>query len=240
MTSMQVSIVIPCYNNQHQLFDTVSRVVSACTAVESDFEIILIDDNSQDETWSTIQQLASQFRTVSGFKLIENVGAYNAILTGFNQAKGTSVLVMAADGDDPPELIPNLLNEMSEKVDAVLANREQSEKDIFTRISGSIFRVCLKLAGAKNLTPGGSDFMLFKKELVDECHREGWKSGNTLIQIIQHASSIRTIPYTKGKSRPSTWTFAKKLRLFIQTMHQFVPIPTIDSKAKQGNIAASC
>jgi glycosyltransferase involved in cell wall biosynthesis len=222
------------------LFDTVSKVISACATVEPEFEVLLIDDNSRDETWSIIQQLASQFSAVSGFKLKENVGAYHAILTGFYQAKGANILVMAADGDDPPGLIPKLLNEMSEEFDAVLANREQSEKDIFTRISGSIFRVCLKLAGAKNLTPGGSDFMLFKKNLVDQCHREGWKSGNTLIQIIQHASSIRTIPYTKGRSRPSTWTFSKKLRLFMQTMNQFVPIPTIDSKAKQGNIAASC
>ena len=240
MTSMQVSIVIPCYNNQYQLFDTVSRVVSACATVESEFEVLLIDDNSRDETWSIIQQLASHFSAVSGFKLKENVGAYNAILTGFNQAKGANILVMAADGDDPPRLIPKLLNEMSEEVDAVLANREQSEKDVLTRISGGIFRIALKLAGAKNLTPGGSDFLLFKKNLVNECHREGWKSGNTLIQIIQHASSIRTIPYTKGRSRPSTWTFSKKLRLFVQTLNQFVPIPTIDSKAKQGNIAASC
>ena len=69
MTSMQVSIVIPCYNNQYQLFDTVSRVVSACATVEPEIEVLLIDDNSRDETWSIIQQLASQFSAVSGFKL---------------------------------------------------------------------------------------------------------------------------------------------------------------------------
>ncbi|MFM1876529.1 MAG: hypothetical protein RL266_2266 [Bacteroidota bacterium] len=238
---MKLSIIIPCFQNETQLPDTVSRIVSSTgklAGVES--QIILIDDQSKDGTWKTIKRLAEKHPNVSGYQLERNIGAYNAILIGMEQVSGSHILVMAADGDDPPELIPEMTRLMTGNVDAVLADRVQSEKRFATKLASNLFWAVLKSVGAKNLTSGGSDFMLVRRELVEKCTRQGWKSGNTLIQLIQHARETRTVGYTKGRSKPTTWTFIKKAKLFLQTVNQFVRIPFVKSQAERSSVSNTC
>lgn len=238
---MKLSIIIPCFQNEKQLPNTVSRIVDSTTKLaEVETQIILIDDHSKDGTWQTIERLSQQYPSVNGFRLERNIGAYNAILIGMEKASGSHLLVMAADGDDPPELIPEMVQLMADDVDAVLGDRIQSEKDFLTKLASSFFRTVLKVVGAKNLASGGSDFVLVKRELAEQCAQNGWKSGNTLIQLVQHARDVRTVGYTKGRSKPTTWTFSKKVRLFLQTVNQFVRIPFIKPKAEQSLVSKSC
>lgn len=238
---MLVSIVIPCFQNQDQLNTTVERILNSTKEISNyDFELILIDDGSIDETWNIIQKITAQSEIVSGIRLKQNVGAYNAILTGFEKANGEAILIMAADGDDPPELIPELTNRYATKVDAVLAVRESSEKGLTSILASKFFHFTLKLTGAKNIFPGGSDYMLVSKEVIERCQAAGWKSGNTLIQLIQQAHRIQHIGYTKGRTRPSTWSFSKKLKLFLETVNQFVPLPGINSKPRQTEVSETC
>lgn len=238
---MLVSIVIPCFHNQDQLDDTVGRILDSIEEItHHHFELVLVDDCSTDDTWKTIMELSAHHNQVSGIRLKQNIGAYNAVLHGFEKCTGDSVLIMAADGDDPPELIPNLVQLYSEKTEAVLAVRESSEKGFFSILASRIFIATLKLLDANNIFPGGSDFMLVSKHLIDTCSTDGWKSGNTLIQLVQKASNVQTIGYTKGRSKPSTWSFNKKLKLFIQTINQFISILGVTDSASQSEIAETC
>lgn len=153
---------------------------------------------------------------------------------------GETTIIMAADGDDPPELIPDLLKRYSKETDAVLAVREQSEKGAFSILMSSVFFSVLKLIGAKNVFKGGSDFMLVSKEMINQCQSDGWKSGNTLIQLVQHAYQVQTIGYTKRHSKPSTWSFKKKATLFLQTVNQFVCMPGFSSKPTETVVVETC
>lgn len=235
---MLVSIVIPCYQNQDQLNSTIEQIISLAEHIDGyTFELLLIDDASTDNTWQSIMHCAQQFEEVRGIRLGENIGAYNAILYGFEMAIGELILVMAADGDDPPELLKQLMSTYNDSCDAVLAVRESSEKGITSILLSRTFYLVLKMLGARNVHPSGSDFMLFKRKLYEKSNEQGWKSGNTLIQIIQHAEQIRTIGYRKGNSRKSTWTFTKKLSLLLETANQFLPIPGIFSSAKATSVS---
>ena len=238
---MRVSIVIPCYQNQDQLNDTVGRILTSVEEItDRHFELILVDDCSTDNTWNKINKLSAQYNEVSGIRLKQNIGAYNAILQGFEKSTADSILIMAADGDDPPALIPELIQLYSEKTEAVLAIRASSEKGLFSILTSRIFIATLKLCRANNVFLGGSDFMLVSKRLIDKCASEGWKSGNTLVQLIQKAKEVKTIAYTKGRSKPSTWSFGKKLKLFLQTVNQFIPLPGVKGPAKQSETAETC
>jgi glycosyltransferase involved in cell wall biosynthesis len=238
---MLVSIVIPCYQNERQLNDTVERILAASSSMnEHDFELILIDDGSTDGTWQLIKAISKNHPAVSGIRLKENIGAYNALLFGFEAATGEAAIIMAADGDDPPELIPDILKRYSKDTDAVLAVREQSEKGAFSIFLSSVFHSVLKLVGAKNIFKGGSDFMLVYTEMISKCQSDGWKSGNTLIQLVQHANQVQTIGYTKGRSKPSTWSFNKKATLFLQTVNQFVYMPGISAIPDRTDIRETC
>jgi glycosyltransferase involved in cell wall biosynthesis len=238
---MLVSIVIPCYQNEGQLNNTVERILAASSIMnEHDFELILIDDGSTDGTWQLTKTISKNHPAISGIRLKENIGAYNALIPGFEAASGEATIIMAADGDDPPELIPVLLKCYSKETDAVLAVREQSEKGAFSILMSNVFYSVLKLVGAKNIFKGGSDFMLVSKEVVSKCQSDGWKSGNTLIQLVQHADQVQTIGYTKGRSKPSTWSFNKKTALFLQTVNQFISLHGINSNPKRTEIQETC
>ncbi len=223
---MLVSIIIPCYQNESQLPQTVEEIFTSTDQLAEGFELILIDDGSIDGTWKTIQKLSQKFDAIGAIKLKKNIGAYNALLAGFEYAKGEAFLVIAADGDDPPKLIPDMIKAFR-GVDAVLANRASSEKTASNRTVSSLFYRTLRMAGAKNIPEGGSDFLIMKRAIYERCKADGFRSGNTLIQLVQFAESIKTIPYRKGKSKPTSWSFAAKLRLLFQTLNQFIWLPFV-------------
>lgn len=233
---MLVSIIIPCYQNEAQLSGTIDRIQLAVKGLDEEFEIILIDDGSTDGTWKIIQSLFDQYHNMIGIKLKANIGAYNAILAGFDSSKGDALLVMAADGDDPPELIPQLVKDLNGR-DAVLANRSSSKKSFGSVLNSKLFYGILRILGGKNIPVGGSDFLIVKRATYQRCLQVGFKSGNTLIQLAQHANEIATIPYTKGRSKPTTWSFIRKASLFIQTVNQFITIPFVQSYATEYEIA---
>ncbi|MCB9191570.1 MAG: glycosyltransferase [Flavobacteriales bacterium] len=238
---MLVSIVIPCYQNEGQLNTTFERIFTTVSRIaEHQFELILMDDGSTDGTWELIRTISKNHLNVSGIRLRKNVGAYNALKAGFEAMKGDATIIMAADGDDAPELIPDLLKLYTYQTDAVLAVRERSEKGAFSILMSGVFYIVLRLVGAKNIFQGGSDFMLVSKEMISKCQSDGWKPGNTLIQLVQHADRVKTISYTKGRSRPSTWSFKKKAALFLQTVNQFISVPAVNSNPKPIDIRETC
>lgn len=236
---MLISVVIPCFQNEKQLSKTVLSVLSELRSLESDFEVILVDDASTDKTWEIIQELSFNNQEVNGLQLARNVGAYNAITYGLNQIQGDAVIIMAADGDDPPNLISKLIQNFN-NVDAVLATRNLEKTGFIGSVLSKTFWTTLKLIGAKNITHGGSDFLLVSRGILNSAILEGWKSGNTIVQLIQHAKTTDSITYQKGKNQPSSWTFSKKLKLFLQTVNQFVPIPGVRAKPPQTHVANRC
>lgn len=226
---MLVSIIIPCYQNEGQLPDTVARILTTLAKHHYNAELLLIDDGSTDGTWKEIEKLAKALRTVHGIKLKRNIGAYNAILAGFEHAKGDTQLVMAADGDDPPEIISTLLANLQNN-DAVLANRSGSQKGWSSTIISELFYGMLRTVGAKHIPAGGSDFVLVRSKVVERCRQEGFRSGNTLIQLVQHAQRVATVPYIKGRSKPTSWSMTRKVALFVQTLNQFIQLPWVRSE----------
>ena len=237
-----ISIVIPCYNNELQLTDTVNRIEASTKNLAHKFELILVDDGSADGTWTVVQNMAKSTESliINGIRLETNIGAYHAIVPGMSVCKGDSVIVMAADGDDPPELIPELVSLFDSQTQLVLANKVDSKKGALSVFLSSVFTSTLKFLGAKNITSGGSDYMLFSRAILTKRQEIGWKKGNTLIQLIQLSQNAKTIDYTKGKSKPTSWTLSKKIALFWNTTVLFLPFTFLKSDLPHWNIRETC
>src|SRR5258708_15443455 len=106
----KVSVVIPVYYNEGSLTILHQRLV-ACAAIESDysFEFIFVDDGSGDNSFKVLQEISRQDARVKVIKLVRNFGSTNAQLAGIGYATGDAVVVIAADLQDPPELIHDML-----------------------------------------------------------------------------------------------------------------------------------
>ncbi|MFC2175810.1 glycosyltransferase [Bacteroidota bacterium] len=220
--SKTISVVIPCFNNQNQITRTVENLVQEFSdnKLEHSLELVLIDDASVDDTWKCIERLHAKYLNEVNFKarrLASNVGAYHAILAGFEIQKGDGIIVMAADGDDPTGVIVELIKKWKGENHLVQATRIVLPNDS-NQFFGGVFYTILRLLGTKNVPAGGSDYFLISKDLLDRAITHGWYAGNTLIQLFQHANNVDEVPYRKNRSNKSGWTMRKKVNLFLNTI----------------------
>jgi len=217
-----VSIVIPCFHNEAHLSRTVAGIVEVTRPLSASghhFEIVLVDDGSKDGTWRVIQSLKQGCsNSVMGLRSGSNVGAYRAIVPGLEAATGNAVIVMAADGDDPPQLIPQLVQRWQEGHGLVQAVRISEGRSLPDRVLGGAFYALLRMLGVRNLPQHGSDFMLADRSVLNRALKRGFRPGNTLIQLYQHSDSAFQIPYTKGKRPGSSWSTMKKTTLFLNSV----------------------
>jgi undecaprenyl-phosphate 4-deoxy-4-formamido-L-arabinose transferase len=110
MDSVEISVVIPVYNSAEMLPMLQARLDAVLRALGNSFEVIYVDDGSQDASWSVLRQLEQQFRgNVVAVQLMRNYGQHNALMCGFRQARGNYIITMDDDLQHPPEEIPKLL-----------------------------------------------------------------------------------------------------------------------------------
>ena len=101
--SPTVSIVVPVYRNEASLRELAERIAASLTPVCPDYELLLIDDGSPDDSWSVIRALTAADTRVKGIRLSRNFGQHPAIAAGFDQARGARIVLMDADLQDRPE-----------------------------------------------------------------------------------------------------------------------------------------
>jgi glycosyltransferase involved in cell wall biosynthesis len=115
-----LSIVVPCFNEEANLSALTQRVEAVCEAVAPGaYEIILVNDGSRDRTWAGICALADRADHITGVNLSRNYGHQLALSAGLSICKGDAVLILDADLQDPPELLPAMIDKMREGYDVL-------------------------------------------------------------------------------------------------------------------------
>jgi len=107
---LSLTILIPVYFGANTLRAFVEQLLAQLAGKQRDFEILLVDDGSRDNSWEIIEELAKQHPgVVRGIRLSRNFGQHNALMCGFHHARGDVIITMDDDGQHPPEEIPKLL-----------------------------------------------------------------------------------------------------------------------------------
>jgi glycosyltransferase involved in cell wall biosynthesis len=128
LKNVLISIVTPCYNEESNVFDVVSRVREVMSHMDYPYEHILIDNRSVDKTWAKIKEAAAADAHVKGIRNVKNFGPARSASYGMFQAKGDAVIELAADLQDPPELIPQFLAEWEKGYKVVLGQKTDSDE----------------------------------------------------------------------------------------------------------------
>lgn len=175
----RLSIVAPCYNEAQGLSAFVERMTSAArSVVGDDYELILVNDGSQDSTWLVIRQLVKVFPTLVGCDLARNHGHQLAITAGLAISAGERVLIIDADLQDPPELLVTMMTSMDQGYDIVYGRRRRRQGE--SRFKLTTARLFYRGLSALTETPiplDTGDFRLMSRRLVDrlnampECDR---------------------------------------------------------------------
>src|SRR5579859_5167736 len=119
-----LSVVVPIYNEQETLDEFHARLAGALTEV-GPYEVLLVDDGSTDDSWERMRALSAQDSRLRLFRLSRNFGHQAALSAGLDASRGDAVVLIDADLQDPPELIPQLVARWHEGFDVVYGVRTQ-------------------------------------------------------------------------------------------------------------------
>jgi len=228
-----LSIVVPCHNEEANLPILHERLSAALQNLGMDWELIIVDDHSGDGSFPVVKSLSATDPRVKALRLARNVGSHLAITCGVEHAEGDAIVVLAADLQDPPELIPQMVEHWQAGSQIIWAVRERRLGiSLFDRLSSRLFhRVMAWIIGTADINPGGVDFFVIDRVVGQAltAHRETNISIFALLQWMGFRQS--KIHYTKqarayGKS---SWSLRKKLKLFFDsvTSFSFLPIRTM-------------
>ena len=109
-----ITVVIPVYNSEPMLPALVERLQPVLAGLANEFELVLVNDGSRDQSWRVIQQLAAEQDWVCGINLMRNYGQHNALLCGIRAARFETLVTMDDDLQHPPEELPKLLAKLED------------------------------------------------------------------------------------------------------------------------------
>jgi dolichol-phosphate mannosyltransferase len=224
-----LSIITPAYNEVDNLPLLYKRLSGVLKTVDSDWEWIVVDDHSLDETFTAIAEIASRDSRVRAIRFARNFGAHTAITCGLQHAKGDCVVVMAADLQDPPETIPALLSEWYTGAQVVWAarGRREGEKTNTIGLARVYYFLMRRAVGIREIPSTGADFFLVDRSVVKALRK--FKEGNVdivlLITWMGFRQSIITYDKQARAHGRSGWSLQKKLKLAVDSVASFTYLP---------------
>lgn len=166
---IQLSVVIPCYNEEDVLPELRRRLVPACEEIVGDsFEIVLVDDGSTDATGRILRSFCAEDPRFVSVLLARNHGHQIALTAGLQAAMGDRVLVLDADLQDPPELLGPMMAKMDEGFDVVYGKRRQrAGETAFKKASANVFYRLLNRLSDVDIPVDTGDFRLMSRRVND-------------------------------------------------------------------------
>ena len=224
-----VSVVTPAYQEAKSLPELYQRLSNIFDKEGVSWEWVIIDDHSRDDTFSVISDLAARDARVRGIRLARNAGSHMALTCALYQARGKCAIALAADLQDPPETIPELLAEWRAGAQVVWAARAKREGESATKVGMAriYYWLMRNIVGFIEMPAEGADFFLLDNRVLD-AFRQFRESNVSILALITWMGFRQTvIPYTKQARRhgESGWTLRKKLKLLVDSITAFSYIP---------------
>ena len=163
---MQLSIIIPVYGSPESIKELCERVSTSLRGLVDSFEIILVDDECPDDSWSEIKKTTQTLPNVIGLKLSRNFGQHKAICAGLHESKGDYCVVMDCDLQDLPEDIPTLYEKAKEGNDVVLGQRIERQDKKFKVLKSKVFYYFFNLLSGLNSDPTVANFSIISRKVV--------------------------------------------------------------------------
>jgi glycosyltransferase involved in cell wall biosynthesis len=223
-----VSIVVFFYNEAGNLPLLEERVTAVVRTHQMHAEIVLVNDSSTDGSDQSARQWLSRVSSGVSVRFSRNFGSHAAVAAGLQHCSGDCAVIMAADLQDPPELIPELVSKFLDGYDVVWACRSQRLGETWsTKAAASVYYRLMRWLGLPDMPPKGADFLLVSRKVVDAFNASPEKHTSVLAMILWMGFRQTFIQYAKQSrhSGHSKWTFTKKIKLLIDSVVSFSYVP---------------
>lgn len=225
----KLSVVVAAYNEEGNLPLLYQRVGALdWTALGLEIEFVFVDDHSRDGTPRLLRELAAKDPRVKVLRFAKNFGSHKAFTAGLEHCTGDAAVILAADLQDPPETIPQLVEKWRAGAKTVWAVRAEREGVSFSDKLFARFYYWLMRKFADVQPPReGADFLLVDRCVLNELRASPEKNTSILLLIQWMGFPQDFITYTKAArhSGRSNWTFSRKLKLAIDSLASFSYAP---------------
>lgn len=226
----KISFVIPCYNSEKYLKNTVEELVEAMKCDELlnyDYDITLINDGSKDNTFGAINAIAKENPKITGIDFTRNFGQHNAIMAGLNNCQGDIIVCLDDDGQTPPHEIIKLINALDEDTDVVYAKYEEKKHSKFRNLGSKVNDIMAQKLLNKPKSLYISSFFAMKKHIKDNIIQ--YKNPYPYMEglVLRSTTRIKNVLVEHRERRvgKSQYTIKKLLSLWINGFTNFSVTP---------------
>lgn len=192
MTNLDLSVVIPLFNEQESLSELSQWIIKVCEENNISFEIYFIDDGSTDDSWNSIESLAKNDSRIKGISFRRNYGKSAALNTGFSKSKGAVVITMDADLQDNPNEIPELMQMITNDGYDIVSGWKRERRDPISKtVPTKIYNGVTRLVSGIKLHDMNCGLKAYKLEVVKNI--EVYGEMHRYIPIIAHWSGFKKI-----------------------------------------------
>ncbi len=220
MNTPHISIVSPVYRGEKMVAELVRRNVESVTTITDDYEIILVNDASPDNSWDEIVKQCAANPKVKGINFSRNFGQHYAITAGLHYAQGDWVVVMDCDLQDRPEEIPNLYKKAGEGWNIVYARRKNKKFGFLKKMSSTLFHSLYDWISGMKTDDSIGNFGIYNKNVIEEFNKMGEtsRSFGTLLLYLGFPFSTIDVEHSERMDGKSSYTLRKLLKLAFDVM----------------------
>lgn len=223
-----ITVIIPVYNEENQIYENIGVIRKHLEKTGLEFEILLVDDGSKDNTWMKLKILSEETQGIRALRMSRNFGKEAALCAGLEAANGDACIIMDSDLQHPPELIPEMVrlwkDEGFEVVEAVKA--ERAEESLVNKVGAHFFYKILSKLSGFNIDQA-SDFKLLDKKAVHAWRRLNesdtfFRGMSAWIGFNRISIPFNVVLRAKGVSK---WSFFKLFKLAVNAITSFSSLP---------------
>ena len=223
-----LSILTPAFNESTNLEAVRTRILETMARLGGDWEWLIVDDHSRDDTFAVIERLARADSRVRGIRLARNSGSHVAITCGLHHVRGDAAVMMASDLQDPPETLGVLLDRWRRGAQVVWAmRRERPGQASHAGFAAVYYWIMRHVVGMKEMPARGADFFLVDRAVIDAFRRFPERNTSVFALITWLGFRQEYVEYDKQPraSGRSGWTMARKIKLVVDSVTGFSDAP---------------
>jgi len=224
-----ISIILPSYNEKENLVKLYKRLSTVTQQIPGHkFEFIFVDDCSIDDTLVTLREIADYDDRLQIIRFARNYGSHAAVTAGLKYCRGSAAIVLAADLQDPPEIIPKLLQQWQKGFKVVWGVRKKREgESFFTRFSSRLFYFLMNHLTDVSQPPSGADVFLIDVSVIRVFNESSEKNTSIFMLIAWLGFSQTYVCYEKEARNAgiSKWTTSKRVKLLLDSLISFSYVP---------------
>jgi len=224
---LSVSVVVPVYNSETTLDELVRRLAAVFVEIGIEYEILLVNDGSRDQSWSVVQGLCASHSRVFGINLMRNYGQHNALLCGIRRARHGAIVTIDDDLQNPPEEIPKLLLKLTQGVDVVYGYPEREQHGLWRSIASRITKLALQSVMGVETARHVSAFRAFRARIRESfaAYQGPFVSIDTLLTWGTSRFGWAVVKHDERKSGRSNYTMLKLIAHALNMVTGFSALP---------------